>query len=60
MRIKVLGVVALCAVLLTGCSNSSTSPIETSSSASVQQETEISPEFKLATNYQEGGEYYKA
>lgn len=60
MRIKVLGVVALCAVLLIGCSNSSTSPIETSSSASVQQETEISPKFKLATNYQEGGEYYKA
>lgn len=54
------GVVLLCVTMLTGCSGVSTTANETASMTSAQQETETSQKFKSATNYQEGGEYYKA
>lgn len=54
------GVILLCTVMLTGCNGVRTEASETASVISVQQESEASQKFKSATNYQEGGEYYKA
>lgn len=50
----------LCAVMLAGCSSVSTEASETASTISAQQESKTSQKFRSATNYQEGGEYYKA
>lgn len=63
MKCKIVlasSVILLCTIMLAGCSGVSTEASEPASMISAQQESEPSQKFKSATNYQEGGEYYKA
>lgn len=65
MRRKIAGTVGsvlLCAVLLAGCSNTTTDTVKdtTKESASTQIASQSSQKFVSAENYQKSGEYYKA